>query len=366
MKIFRKVFLVLAILVVCAAITPWITPAKGQQKSINGCELPVLVCYYSGPSTVPLGTYVTFTAQVTKGGPCSDIQWKCVDPYNVETVLSGNTLTNGFTVQIVGTYTMKVRGKNQWGWGSWTSCPCVSGKKPNEPPKAKCTVVSVSSKYVPSDVEVSAMGSSDSDGTVDDVTIDFGDPYHPEKVHGWNAKHTYTIPGDYVITVTVTDNNGATDQSTDCSISFGQEPIYCYADYEDELVYFQAINLRWYEIDGKQYRDVLVKWEEKASKHGEKWGGFWSLRGNGYYEPETKEAAANPPKLHDNPDRPQIMKEYWRGAAGKGKYRVVIPKVPHNSDRNFVLANDCGCQHGQGKVEIYGSPETYTDKPPKK
>lgn len=334
--------------------------AFGQDKPINGCEYVVLACSPNQGSVVTIGTKASFTISVVKGGPCSALEYQVIDPNNVKSPLS----TPDFPVQLVGKYTFQAKGKNQWGWGSWTTC-YVTGENPNHNPNAKCKLVSMSSPFAPSTVEVSAIGSSDpEDGTSIEVMIIFDDPSNPETFYNWNAQHTFTTPGDKVIIVRVRDRDGNTDETSSCSVSLKSEPVYCYSDYEDELAYFRITNLRWYVENGKTYRDVRADWGEKTPPRGKKWTGFWVLYGNGYYEPETKEAGKG--AVHDNPNRPNLIKELYREAAGKGTYSAIIKKVPNNSDRNFMVEADCGCRNGQARNEHYGSPETYTDRPPQK
>jgi len=61
-------------------------------------------------------------------------------------------------------------------------------------------------------VEVDASDSADSDGTVEEYAWDFGDG---ETGTGVEADHTYAEAGDYEVTLTVTDDDGATDTATE-------------------------------------------------------------------------------------------------------------------------------------------------------
>ena len=55
-------------------------------------------------------------------------------------------------------------------------------------------------------------GSTDSDGTVDSYAWDFGD--NTAAGSGATPDHTYAAAGTYQVTLTVTDNKGATDSIT--------------------------------------------------------------------------------------------------------------------------------------------------------
>lgn len=61
-------------------------------------------------------------------------------------------------------------------------------------------------------VTVDGSGSSDTDGTIDDYTWDFGDGSAVGS--GVNPMHGYGSTGSFVITLTITDNCGATAQDT--------------------------------------------------------------------------------------------------------------------------------------------------------
>jgi PKD repeat protein len=57
---------------------------------------------------------------------------------------------------------------------------------------------------------VNSTGSYDPDGTIASTSISFGDG---TMVNEASASHVYSSPGAYMVTVTVTDNQGATSQA---------------------------------------------------------------------------------------------------------------------------------------------------------
>jgi PKD repeat protein/type II secretory pathway pseudopilin PulG len=59
----------------------------------------------------------------------------------------------------------------------------------------------------------SGAGSTDSDGTIVDYSWDFGEPGGVPG-SGVSLSHTYATPGSYAVTLTVTDNDGATGSQT--------------------------------------------------------------------------------------------------------------------------------------------------------
>lgn len=80
----------------------------------------------------------------------------------------------------------------------------------NSAPIAKLSVTPTSG-IAPITVWASTAGSSDPDGSVASTTIDFGDG---AVVNGAAASHVYTVPGNYTVKVTVTDNSGASSSAT--------------------------------------------------------------------------------------------------------------------------------------------------------
>jgi PKD repeat protein len=83
----------------------------------------------------------------------------------------------------------------------------------NHPPTAKLDV-SPSSGARPVKVTASTAGSSDPDGNIASTVVDFGDGSSTSVEPGGSASHTYSTPGTYTVTSTVTDNEGETDTAT--------------------------------------------------------------------------------------------------------------------------------------------------------
>ena len=120
-----------------------------------------------------------------------------------------------------GDYTHTVTSQNDTISGSLT----VSDVS-NTPPTASFT-------YSPSDPSVGetitfdASGSTDSDGSIQSYSWDFGDgailgDKAKTTASGKTASHSYSSPGNYTVTLTVTDDDGAIDTSTQ-TVSVGSD-----------------------------------------------------------------------------------------------------------------------------------------------
>ncbi|MFC6952605.1 S8 family serine peptidase [Halorubellus litoreus] len=81
--------------------------------------------------------------------------------------------------------------------------------EPNEPPTAKLSL-SNGSVQTGQELSVDASTSSDTDGSIDSYEWTFGDG---ATASGKTATHAYTDAGEYTVTVTVTDDDGASDDA---------------------------------------------------------------------------------------------------------------------------------------------------------
>src|SRR6266850_585581 len=91
----------------------------------------------------------------------------------------------------------------------------------NQPPIAALNVTPTFGA-TPLVVSASTAGSKDPDGTIAASTIDFGDG---SMVAGATATHTYTVPGAYTLTGTVTDDHGASASQTALVNVSNQPPV---------------------------------------------------------------------------------------------------------------------------------------------
>jgi PKD repeat protein len=117
--------------------------------------------------------------------------------------VSVGSATHSYSV--AGTYTVTAMVTDNLGTSS-TANATVTVASANKPPVPALSV-SATSAYAPAIITVSTAGSSDPDGTIATSSISWGDG--SANAVGPSATHSYTSPGNYTITATVTDNSGA-------------------------------------------------------------------------------------------------------------------------------------------------------------
>ena len=129
----------------------------------------------------------------------------------------GATVSHTYTTP--GTYSASLTVADDDGATHTTSVQVTVSETPNRAPVARIADGKRSGD-APLTVSFDGRPSTDSDGTVDTYAWSFGDG---TTATGATASHTYSEAGRYVATLTVTDNDGATD-STTVSVSVGEPP----------------------------------------------------------------------------------------------------------------------------------------------
>jgi len=125
---------------------------------------------------------------------------------------SSSGVTASHTYNNAGTYTARLTVTDDDGSTDSVTRTIQASGTPvaNNPPTASFTA-SPTSGQAPLAVSFNASGSSDSDGTISSYAWTFGDGGSSS---GITANHTYSSAGTYTVTLTVQDNDGATDATT--------------------------------------------------------------------------------------------------------------------------------------------------------
>lgn len=141
---------------------------------------------------------ITFDAGASAAGtPITGYLWDFGDG----TIGSGQVVTHTF--QAPGSYTVRLLVTDASGAASaaTTTVTVVANQAP-----VAASIVSTSTAKVPFVARFDASGSSDADGSIVSYAWDFGDGTAGA---GIQTSHTYTTPGVYTTTLTVTDDRGA-------------------------------------------------------------------------------------------------------------------------------------------------------------
>ncbi len=143
---------------------------------------------------------------------------------------TGTGLTAEHTYAAAGTYQLKLTVTDNRGATASKVVPVTVAPPPNQAPTAD---YSVTKKFLKASFDGSA--SSDTDGTVASYAWDFGDG---QSGTGAKPDHTYAAAGTYSVTLTVTDDQGATGTKTsDVTVTDNLAPT---ADYSVTKKFLKA------------------------------------------------------------------------------------------------------------------------------
>jgi len=168
-------------------------------------QSPVAVFTYS-PATPGVGEQIALNAAASydPDGTIGSFSWSFGDGS------SGTGVNVQHTYASSGTYTASLTVTDNEGASDTATQQITVTTQPNQAPNASFTY-SPSLLTVGASVAFNGSTSSDTDGTINAFSWSFGDG---SSDFGVTARHTYATSGTYLVRLTVTDNQGATDTTT--------------------------------------------------------------------------------------------------------------------------------------------------------
>ena len=193
-------------------VTATVTDNLGASSSatasvvVSGANKPPVAVLSVTPSS---GTAPVTVSASTAGSsdPDGTIASTSINFGDGSAPVSGASATHIYSV--AGTYVVTATVTDNLGASSSATASVVVASA-NKPPVAMISVSSTSA-YAPAAITASSAGSTDPDGTIASSSINFGDG---TTVSGTSATHTYSTPGAYTVTATVTDNLGASSSAS--------------------------------------------------------------------------------------------------------------------------------------------------------
>jgi PKD repeat protein len=154
--------------------------------------------------TAPLDVDFDGSGSSDPDGDLASYSWDFGDGGTAQGVAPQHTYTQA------GTFTATLTVIDDGGAAA-TDTETITVSEPDNVPPTAAFSVTPDGGVAPVDVTFDASGSSDSDGSVTSYEWDFGDG---QSGSGLTALHTFTTAGSYTVTLTVTDDDGATDVET--------------------------------------------------------------------------------------------------------------------------------------------------------
>lgn len=177
---------------------------------------------------------------------------------NVVTEHENNTVPNYcFSCHAIADAVVKVSIDNGMAGGNITCSACHPAHhgKTNQPPHANAGADQKA--RIGKTVNLSGSGSYDPDGTIVQYTWEFGDG---NTGNGVSVSHVYQIAGIYTVTLTVTDNGGATATDTAViTVEAVPEPVAVYAD---QVLWIQKLKSVSYSDNAGSKSDVTAKFRD--------------------------------------------------------------------------------------------------------
>jgi len=195
---------------------------------------PPVASFTESATTVYRGEVIRFNASASydPDGTIINYFWDFGDGINA----TGMVVDHAYTS--LGTYTVTLTVKdNDGATGTATATKTVV----NRPPVASFTE-SATKVYTGTVIYFDASGSYDLDGTILKYFWDFGDGTNAT---GVTLGHSYADDGNYTVTLTVTDNDGATGVATATKTILNRSPVATFTEsatkvYTGTVIYFDA------------------------------------------------------------------------------------------------------------------------------
>ena len=195
---------------------------------------PPVAILSESAETVNTGDTITFNAtdSYDPDGTIVSYSWDFGD----DTTATGVTVTHTYSDDGFYTVTLTVT-DNDGATASATATKTVL----NRPPEALFTE-SAETVHTNDAITFNASNSYDPDGTIVSYFWDFGDG---TKVTGVLVQHAYANDGTYTVTLTVTDDDGATDATTSTKTILNRSPVAKFSEsaetvYTGEVIRFDA------------------------------------------------------------------------------------------------------------------------------
>jgi PKD repeat protein len=171
--------------------TPNLAPVAVAGSDVTAGTAPLIVNFDGTASSDADGTIVSYL-------------------WNFGGSNSSSSATPQYTFPVAGSYPVSLTVTDDNGATNTATTTIEVGATPNVPPTAVAGAAPTSGKRNLA-VSFTSSGSTDSDGTIQNRSWNFGDGGSSTQA---NPTHTYTVAGTYTATLTVTDNAGAIDTDT--------------------------------------------------------------------------------------------------------------------------------------------------------